>query len=86
MRRPLCPDLRHLLWRRSLPFLVRALDRVLNAEVELRQHVEASEPEHEKHLRRPAPDAFDLDEVIDEVVVVHRLDGVERQRARRHLR
>jgi len=75
-----------LLGRRTLPHPVGASDGVLNSEIELGKDVSASEPEHEKHLRGPASDSFDLDEVIDEIVVVHRLDRIEGQRTRRDLR
>ena len=86
MRRPLRSDSFDLFWSWSLSHPVRALDRVLNAEIELRQHIAAAEAEHEEHLRRPSADALHLDEMLDQVIVSHRLDGVEWQRARLDLR
>ena len=75
-----------LLGRRTFPHSVGAANRVLNSEIQLGKDVSASQPEHQKHLGGPASNPFDLDEVIDEIVVVHRLDRVERKRTRRDLR
>jgi len=83
---PLCADSFHLLGGRSLAHPVGAPDGVLNSQIQLWQHVAASEAEHQKHLRSPASYAFDLNEMLDEVVVVHRLDRIERKRAARDLR
>src|SRR5438045_349117 len=63
VRTPLRADLLHVLRRRSFALAVSAADGVLNAEVELRQHVAAAEAEHQEHLGRPTSNAFDLHEM-----------------------
>ena len=78
---PLRADFSDVLRRRSLAFSIRAPDGVLDAKVELRQYVAAVEAEHQEHLRGPPPDAFDLNKVCNEIVVVHTFDRVEWQRA-----
>ena len=78
MRTPFGPDALDLLRRRTLSHSVCLSDGVLDPEVQLRQDVGAPEAEHEEHLRRPTADAFDLDEMGDEIVVGHVLDGIER--------
>ena len=85
MRAPFCADFPHVLWRRSLSLAVRTPNRVLNPEVELRQNVSATEAKHQEHLRRPAADAFHLHEMLDEVVVVHLVHGIEWQRVAKDL-
>ena len=86
MRAPLRADFPNILRCRPFSFSVRALYRVLNSEIELRQDVAAVETKHQEHLRGPAADAFDLNKVRDQIVVVHTFDGIERQIAARHLR
>lgn len=81
VRAPLRADLAHVFRRWSLPLPVRAANRVLNPQVELRENVAAAEAKHQEHLRRPAANAFDLHEVLDEIVVVHLVHRIEWQRA-----
>src|SRR5436190_15640953 len=86
VRSPFGANALDLLGRRTFPHAVDAPDGVLNSEIQLGKDVSASQAKHEKHLRGAASDPFDLDEVIDEIVVVHRLDGIERKRSGRDLR
>ncbi len=83
MRTPFRADGADLFWTRSFALPIRAADRVLDSEVELRQNVASSETEHQEHLRRPATNSFDLDEVSDELVIVHCVHGVQWKRAGR---
>ena len=85
MRAPLCADLAHVLWSGTLPLAIRPTDRVLNPQVQLGQHIWPAQSEHQEHLRRPPADAFHLHEVLDQVVVAHLVDGIERKLARRDL-
>src|SRR5687768_4230674 len=52
---------------------VGALQALANAEVELREHVRPSEPEHEEHLRAPATDALHRRERLDDLGVLERI-------------
>ena len=81
MGTPFRSDLLHLLRCGPFAFAVGALNRVLNSEIELRQYVGTAESEHEEHLRGPAADALDLNQVFDEFVIGQGFDVVERQRA-----
>src|SRR5262249_49279671 len=74
---PLRADGANLFWTRSFALPIRAADRVLDSEVELRQYVAPSEAEHQEHLRGPAPNSLNLHEVSDELVIVHLLDRVQ---------
>src|SRR6185437_5426107 len=67
VRAPPGADLLHLFRGRPFAHPICPSDRVLDAEVELRQHVAPAESEHEEHLRRPAPDALHLHEMRDEL-------------------
>src|SRR5204862_315906 len=64
---------------------IRAMDRVLDAEVEVGKHIGAAHAEHQKHLCRPAPDALDLDEVCNDGLVRHVAQAVEGLDPRPHL-
>ncbi len=85
MRTPLGTDAFDLFRRWTFAHPVRFADCVLNPEVQLRKYVGPAEPEHEEHLGRPSADAFYLDEMRNEVVVSHVLDGIEREIAARDL-
>ena len=47
------------------------LDRHLNAEITCGQYVRTPQREHQKHVRRPNTDAFDLRQVFDDLVIGH---------------
>src|SRR5690242_3249651 len=83
---PLRSDLLHVLGRGPLSLAVRAPDRVLNAEIELREHVAPSQPEHEEHLRRPASDALHLHEMTDEIIIAEVVHVIERELSAHDLR
>src|ERR1043166_7449038 len=69
VRAPLRADLLHVFRQRTLALPIGALDGVLDAEVELREDVASAQPEHQEHLRRPAADAFDLHQMLDQILV-----------------
>ena len=48
-------------------------------EVLMREHVKPAQREDQKHLRRPDPDTFDLDERLDNLLVGHARQPVEPQ-------
>ena len=79
MRTPLGTDAFDLFRCWAFTHSVRFADGVLNPEVQFREYVGPAEPEHEKHLSGPSANAFYLDEMRDEVVVGHVLDGIERE-------
>ena len=54
---------------RHPPQTVRELDRLANAEIEVRQYVRPPETKHQEHVRGPPADAFDSRECRDDVVV-----------------
>ena len=86
VRAPFRAELANVFRCRPLSLPIRALDGVLNAEVQFGQYVAPVQTEHQEHLRGPSANAFDLNKVCDEIVVVHTIDGVERQCALRHFR
>jgi hypothetical protein len=85
VRAPLRADLLHVLWRGTFALAIRALDRVLDPEIQLRKHIGAAKPEHEEHLRRPSSNAFHLHEMGDEIVVGHPFHLVQGKLAARDL-
>ena len=84
VRTPFRADPPNILGRRSLSLSISALDGVLDSKIQFGQDVTTLQTKHQEHLRRPAADAFDLNKVCDEIVVVHTINGVERQCALRH--
>ena len=64
---------------------IDVLDRVHDAEVANRQHVGPVQAEHEEHFGRPPADALHLRQRGNHLVVGHRLERVERQRAAQNL-
>src|SRR3954454_20349088 len=77
MRAPLRADLQNFFRRWPFAHAVRTLDRVLNSQIEVGQHIRPSEAKHQEHLRGPPADALYLDEVLDQIIVAHGLDRVE---------
>src|SRR5690349_20165695 len=78
VRCPFRTDFEHV-FRRDLSLSVSALDRVLDSEIDVGEHVRAAELEHEEHLRGPATDALHLHEMLDELRILERLDVMQRK-------
>src|SRR6185437_10601503 len=78
MRCPFRTDLEHAFWSWKLAHPVGALNSLLDSEIEIREHVRASEAEHKEHLRGPAPYSFDRCESRDDVVVRQLIQLVDR--------
>ncbi len=81
IRTPGFADLVQPIRRRRLAQAVGLLHGLDDAQVAHRQHVGPVQPEHQEHLRRPAADALHLGQRDDHLVVAHRLERVQRQRA-----
>src|SRR5690242_10040819 len=84
MGAPFRANLANVTRARPLSLAVRASNRVLNSEVELRQYVATAKSEHQEHLCRPASDSLHLYEMLDELVIMHVMDTVEWEFTRQH--
>src|SRR5437879_2286110 len=69
VRFPTFGNLFHYLRLGKFALVVMFLDCCLHSVVSRGQHVLALQREHQKHLRCPHPDTFDLRQVLDNVVV-----------------
>jgi hypothetical protein len=62
------------------------LNRLLNAEVQLRKHIQASKRKDQEHLCRPASDSLHAHECIDHFIVGKLVQALDRQLAGRNPR
>lgn len=74
----------HAVSVRHFPQAIRNLDRLSDAEVELREHIGAAEAEHQEHVRGPPADALHAREGGDYLLVVQLVKPVNREIAGRH--
>ncbi len=78
VRRPLGANLQHALRRRKLAHPIRLLNPFLNSQIEIREDVGATEPEHQEHLRRPPTNALHRCQRVDDLVVRELVKPVDR--------
>ena len=68
--------------RRSFRHAVEYSQTFADAEITTWQDIQSSQPEDQKHLGRPDPDATNRDEILDDSFIGSRFQSSERQLSR----